>query len=100
VGGECIFASEIGVEERLTYFVNFGSFPAGDITETPTSAIGGGSRCGDQAGSGVPDAPVYELLTAGFPCQSFCKAGLKTGTHTDHTQQTKTPFLSLISEQD
>ena len=23
----------------------------------------------------------YELLTAGFPCQSFCKAGLKTGEY-------------------
>ena len=62
LGGRCVFASEIGVEERLTYFQNFGRFPAGDITETPSSA-----------------APAHAMLTAGFPCQSFCKAGLKTG---------------------
>ena len=65
VGGECVFSSEIGIEERLTYFMNFGSFPSGDITETPTSTVPGDHK--------------YELLTAGFPCQSFCKAGLKTG---------------------
>ena len=103
LGGECIFSSEIGVEERLTYFVNFGSFPAGDITETPTSAVpvaaaGSGARglvqshgrnitaAGAEDGSNKigtggteSDAVAYELLTAGFPCQSFCKAGLKTG---------------------
>ena len=52
LGGRCVFASEIGVEERLTYFQNFGRFPAGDITETPSSA-----------------APAHAMLTAGFPCQ-------------------------------
>jgi hypothetical protein len=71
IGGECVFSSEIGIEERLTYFMNFGSYPAGDITETPTNAVP--PRISTGAGQ------RYELLTAGFPCQSFCKAGLKTG---------------------
>ena len=54
----------------LTYYVNFGCYPAGDITETPTDAVPVGSNTGGRR---------YELLTAGFPCQSFCRAGLKTG---------------------
>eukprot|EP01043_Picozoa_sp_COSAG02_P024130 COSAG02_NODE_1309_length_13330_cov_61.652483_8_plen_282_part_00 len=99
VGGECIFSSEIGVEERLTYFINFGNFPAGDITETPTSAISGSGRRDATSSSkedgGDPNAVAYELLTAGFPCQSFCKAGLKTGTDTDHTQHTLNRSSSL-----
>ena len=62
LGGECVWASEIGEEERETYFRNFGTYPAGDITECPSGAV-----------------PRHALLTAGFPCQSFCRAGLKTG---------------------
>lgn len=70
IGGDCVFSSEIGIEERLTYFMNFGSYPAGDITETSTDAVPASTPSG---------GPRYELLTAGFPCQSFCKAGLRTG---------------------
>jgi site-specific DNA-cytosine methylase len=66
--------------------MNFGTFPAGDITETPTSTVPGSSSSsrGVNGGGGGGDggdgsSAAYELLTAGFPCQSFCKAGLKTG---------------------
>lgn len=62
LGGKCVFSSEVGEEERQTYFRNFGEFPSSDITETPVST-----------------APAHELLTAGFPCQPFCRAGLKQG---------------------
>eukprot|EP01048_Picozoa_sp_COSAG05_P009412 COSAG05_NODE_771_length_7443_cov_8.561138_3_plen_577_part_00 len=62
LGGECVFASEVGEEERQTYFHNYNEFPASDITETPCGAV-----------------PSHTLLTAGFPCQSFCQAGLQKG---------------------
>jgi hypothetical protein len=62
VGGTCVWASEIGEEERQTYFQNFGEYPSSDITECPAAGV-----------------PSYAMLTAGFPCQSFCQAGLKTG---------------------
>ena len=62
LGGRCMWASEIGEEERQTYYQNFGSFPASDITQCPSRSV-----------------PPHQLLTAGFPCQSFCQAGLRTG---------------------
>ena len=39
------------------------------------SAVAAGSEATGESSS------RYELLTAGFPCQSFCKAGLKTGAY-------------------
>ena len=58
LGGECVFASELEREVRDVYAANHGSVPRGDITEIPAA-----------------DLPSHDLLTAGFPCQSFSKAG-------------------------
>ncbi|KAJ3191598.1 hypothetical protein HK101_007578 [Irineochytrium annulatum] len=63
VGGEPVFASELSRITRDTYEANFpGHFGAGDITEI--------DAC---------DIPDHDILTGGFPCQSFCKAGDRTG---------------------
>uniref|UniRef100_A0A7S1FBL9 DNA (cytosine-5-)-methyltransferase n=1 Tax=Noctiluca scintillans TaxID=2966 RepID=A0A7S1FBL9_NOCSC len=62
LGGHCVFASEIDKHAAATYALNFGETPAGDITE-----------CAEQ------DIPDFDLLTAGFPCQSFTTAGIRGG---------------------
>lgn len=62
MGHECVFASEMDEGLRSLYQKNFGVMPAGDITKLA-----------------VEDIPAHEVLCAGFPCQSFSKAGDQLG---------------------
>ncbi|MGL4909284.1 MAG: DNA cytosine methyltransferase [Bacteroidales bacterium] len=62
LGGECVFASDIDPQCRLVYKNNFGIEPMGDITLVDEKII-----------------PSHDVLCAGFPCQSFSKAGKREG---------------------
>ena len=61
-GAECVFTSEINEDCQLVYAQNYGDKPAGDITKIEAGAI-----------------PAFNVLCAGFPCQSFAIAGKQLG---------------------
>ncbi|KQX90599.1 DNA methyltransferase [Variovorax sp. Root473] len=62
MGGQCVFAAEWKEHLRELYETNHGLKPAGDITLVHPH-----------------DIPDHDVLTAGFPCQPFSKAGEQLG---------------------
>jgi DNA (cytosine-5)-methyltransferase 1 len=61
-GGKCVMASEIDSDARETYYKNYEILPLGDIYSIKSE-----------------DIPEFDLLCAGFPCQSFSNIGNKAG---------------------
>lgn len=62
LGGECVMASEIDIYAIETYKENYGMDSQIDITKIDEN-----------------DVPDHDVLCAGFPCQSFSKAGGQEG---------------------
>jgi len=66
VGGQCVMASDIDRCANASYRANFDIEPAGDIRRIVSDSI-----------------PDFDLLCAGFPCQSFSHIGPNGGLADD-----------------
>lgn len=62
LGGTCVLASEIDAFAIETYKINYGMDSSHDVTQIDNDSI-----------------PPHDVLCAGFPCQSFSKAGKQQG---------------------
>lgn len=62
MGMECVFACDIDENCRRSYEANYGMAPFDDIMKVDP-----------------PSLPDFDVLCAGFPCQSFSKAGRRLG---------------------
>jgi len=68
-GGKCMMASDISEMANKTYELNYGIKPRGDINKIESK-----------------DIPDFDLLCAGFPCQTFSQVGQKGGFEDERGQ--------------
>lgn len=68
LGGKCLFSSEWDKSAKKTYEKNFGEVPYGDINQFTNENIT------DKELDAI--IPSHNILTAGFPCQPFSRAGV------------------------
>ncbi len=76
-GGEPVFASEWDDAARVTYAINYGIVPFGDIRRF-TRTVSGSSLGIERTRKRTPKPMI---VAAGFPCQPFSRAGVSSRNH-------------------
>lgn len=72
-GGQCIFASEWDTNAKITYAINHGIVPFGDIRHFTRK--NGKDRSSAEIRKMIP---YVDVIAAGFPCQPFSLAGVSS----------------------
>ncbi len=88
LGGKCVFASEMDTHARKTYEHNFKKLSPelfknnmfnDDILNVTSS-----------------DIPDFDILCAGFPCQTFSQADFKRGFNDNHNSERGNLFYNIV----
>ncbi len=87
LGGNCVFASEIDENARLTYELNF--------KESNSKLFSEGLFNRDIRTISPHEIPDFDLLCAGFPCQPFSQAGQKRGFEDNHKSERGNLFFNI-----
>lgn len=88
LGGDCIFASEIDEHARKTYEYNFKKL---------SPNLFNNNLFNKNIKTIMPEEiPEFDILCAGFPCQSFSQAGLKKGFDDTSKSERGNLFFDIV----